>query len=91
MTGMFATATISVGHEEQGLFVPKDAIVLGGKEIVVWTVDREKNIAMPMPVSLGVAVDDLVQVKGPLQPGMSVVTRGNERIFMPGSPVQILD
>ena len=91
MAGMFATATLSVGQEEQGLFVPKDAIVLGGKQIVVWMVDTQKGIAMPVPVTLGVAVDDLVQVRGPLEPGTPVVIRGNERIFMPGSPVQILD
>jgi len=89
--GMYASATFGVGEEETGLFVPKDALVLGGPEPLVWTVNREAGVAMPVPVTLGVAVDDLVQVKGALAPGTPVVVRGNERLLFPGQAVQVLD
>jgi multidrug efflux pump subunit AcrA (membrane-fusion protein) len=87
--GMFAQATISAGSNEEGLFVPKDAIVLGGPQPMVWAIDPESGMANPVPVTLGIAVEDLVQVKGPLQAGVQVVTRGNERLMGP-TPVTIL-
>lgn len=82
--GMFANATLAVGEKRQALFVPKDAIVLGGPvPVMVWAVGEDAT-AQLVPVGLGVAVDDLVEVIGPLQPGMQVVVKGNERIYMPG-------
>lgn len=89
--GMFASATLAVGDETPAVLVPKDAIVLGGMvPIMVWTVDRETSTAQMVPVQLGVAVDDLVQVKGPLEPGAMVVVRGNERIFFPGQQLKVV-
>ncbi len=62
---MFATATLAVGEQRPALLVPKDAIVLGGfVPVMVWAVG-EGNRAEPVPVTLGVAVDDLVEVLGP--------------------------
>ena len=82
--GMFANATLAVGDKRQALFVPKDAIMLGGPvPVMVWAVG-EGETAQLVPVRLGVAVDDLVEVIGPLQPGMQVVVKGNERIYVPG-------
>jgi RND family efflux transporter MFP subunit len=89
--GMFASATLAVGEERQAVLVPKDAIVLGGMvPIMVWTVDPTSSTAKMAPVTLGVAVDDLVQVIGPVKPGDAVVVRGNERIRFPGQPLRIL-
>jgi HlyD family secretion protein len=88
--GMFAQATLAVGQEEKGLFVPKDAIVLGGSSPMVWAIDAEGGMARPVPVSLGIAVEDLVQVMGPVEAGASVVTRGNERLRPPAAAVTIL-
>ncbi|MEZ6073595.1 MAG: hypothetical protein R3C10_25790 [Pirellulales bacterium] len=42
----------------------------------------------PVPVTLGVAIDRLIQVIGPIKPGDLVVTRGNERL-RPGQLVQV--
>jgi multidrug efflux pump subunit AcrA (membrane-fusion protein) len=42
----------------------------------------------PVPVETGVAVDSLIQVIGPVQPGMKVVTKGNERL-RPGQAVRL--
>ena len=84
---MFASATLAVDEPRPGLLVPKDAIVLGGMvPVMVWVVDPESSTAKMVPVQLGVAVDDRIQVIGPLQPGMQVVTVGNERICSRASP-----
>jgi len=48
-----------------------------------------EGAAQSLPVELGNASDSMIEVKGPLEPGMLVVTRGNERL-RPGQPVQII-
>lgn len=93
--GMFASATLAVGADAPGVFVPKDAIVLGGPvPILIWLVDPASSTATMVPVSLGIAHEDLVEVIAPpglIAAGAKVVTRGNERIMFPGQPLQILD
>jgi len=89
--GMFASATLAVEEEKPALLVPKDAIVLGGMvPIMVWAVDPENSTAKLVPVQLGIAVDDLIEVMGPLKPGMQVVVVGNERIMFPGQPLKVI-
>jgi len=91
-SGMFASATLAVEDPHPALLVPKDAIVLGGAgSVLVWVVDAESSRAKKVPVQLGVAVKDLVQVLGQLQPGMQVVTVGNERIMFEGQPLQVIE
>ena len=90
--GMFARVRLDVGEKQKALLVPKDAVVVGmGPQPLLFVVDPEKSVAMPLPVQLGIAVDDLVQVTGPVAAGMPVVVRGNERIIPnpQGSPVAI--
>ena len=93
--GMFASATLAVGQDEPALFVPKDAVVLGGPvPVLIWLLDPESSTAVMVPVTLGVADEDMVQVggpPGPLQAGAQVVVRGNERILFPGQPLKIVD
>lgn len=89
--GMFASATLAVDDPRPVLLVPKDAIVLGGPvPVLVWIVDAESSTAKMVPVQLGIAFEDLVQVSGPLEPGMQVVIVGNERIMFPGQPLQVV-
>jgi multidrug efflux pump subunit AcrA (membrane-fusion protein) len=87
--GMFARVKAAVGANEKAPLVPKDAVVLGGPMgPMVYVVDEKAGTAQPIPVKLGVAMDDMVVVAGPLQPGMKVVVRGNERL-MPGAKVTV--
>lgn len=89
--GMFANATLAVEDPKPALLVPKDAIVLGGMApVLVWVVDEKTSTAKMVPVQLGIAVEDLVEVIGPLQPGMQVVVVGNERIMFPGQPLKVV-
>jgi len=78
--GMFARAQLAVGRPRKVLLAPKDAIVLGGRSPVVYVYDAKSQGARPVPVRLGVAVDDLIEVEGELKAGDRVVVRGNERI-----------
>lgn len=85
--GMFARVWLAVGKPRKALLVPKDAVVLGGRSPVVYVHDAKGQTANPVPVQLGVSVDDLIEVTGALKAGMKVVVRGNERIF-PGTKVR---
>ena len=107
--GMLARLTLRTGESRRAMLVPKDALVLQDKTPSVWVVDansieaaeggmRQAN-ASAVPVQLGVADGDLIQVRGPLRPGDLIVIKGNERIppsrgptgLVVPSPVQWVD
>jgi multidrug efflux pump subunit AcrA (membrane-fusion protein) len=85
--GMFATLHLPVGGAEMALLVPKDALVLGGPQPVVFVVGPESKV-LSVPVETGIAVDSLIQVRGALEKGQLVVVRGNERL-RPDQAVQV--
>jgi RND family efflux transporter MFP subunit len=81
--GMYARAELPTGSVQRALVVPKDALVLGGPRPLVFVVDsldQKLGTVAPVPVELGVASDNLIQVKGDLKPGQWVVVEGNERL-----------
>lgn len=90
-SGMMARAVLPTGASQQGLLVPKDALVLGGRSTALWVIDsstikstengaRQAEAKM-VPVELGVAQGDRIQVLGNLHAGDLVVVKGNERII----------
>ena len=85
--GMLCRVNLAIGKSEPVLAVPKDAVVNVGQKHLVYVV--REGAAQPLPVELGNASDSMIEVKGLLEPGMLVVTRGNERL-RPGQPVQII-
>ncbi len=85
--GMFARVHFAVGPERTALVVPKDAIVLGGRDPLIYLVDATTSTVRPVVVRLGVTAGEDVEVQGPLAAGDSVIVRGNERVF-PGTPVR---
>ncbi len=87
-SGMVSRVTLQVGRPHQGIVIPKDALVLRGNNEFVFLV--KENTVEQIPVTSGLHMDDLVEVKGMLRKGMTVVMEGNERLF-PGQPVRILD
>jgi multidrug efflux pump subunit AcrA (membrane-fusion protein) len=76
--GMFARIHAPVGGKVRALVVPKDALVLGGPQPVVFVV--RDGAAHAVPVKTGIAVDSLIQIEGPVAVGELVVVRGNERL-----------
>jgi HlyD family secretion protein len=91
--GMFTRVTLPVESKPSILLVPKDALVLGGAEPMVYVVDTDpkdpaKRMCRPVPVKSGVSFDSMIEVTGPLQAGQPVVIEGNERL-RPGQEVVV--
>lgn len=88
--GLLARAWLPVGKTGPATVVPKDALVLGGAQPLVYVVDPAatpgEGTVRPVPVALGAAVAGTVEIRGDLRPGQLVVIRGNERL-RPGMQV----
>lgn len=83
--GMLARAWLPVGKTGLATVVPKDALVLGTGQPLVFAVDPSPGppgtgVVRPVRVSLGATVGDSVEVTSPIDPGSLVVIRGNERL-----------
>jgi HlyD family secretion protein len=83
--GMLARAWLPVGKTGLATVVPKDALVLGTGQPLVFAVDPAGGQAgtgavRPVRVSLGATVGGGVEIIGPIEPGTLVVIRGNERL-----------
>ncbi|QDU61749.1 putative efflux pump membrane fusion protein [Planctomycetes bacterium Pan216] len=97
--GMMSRVTLPTGPTRPAILVPKDALVIKGRNAVVWTVDPSdvqsvdgpnglswhEGPVQPIPVTLGVADGNRIAVDGALKAGQLVVIKGNERI-QPPSP-----
>ncbi|MCA9058754.1 MAG: efflux RND transporter periplasmic adaptor subunit [Planctomycetaceae bacterium] len=92
--GMLARVTLPTGPRKQAVLIPKDALVLGGQQPMLYVVDLKADgdgkagTVRPVPVSLGVADGSLIEVTGELRPGDRAVVLGNERL-RPGQDVVI--
>jgi multidrug efflux pump subunit AcrA (membrane-fusion protein) len=88
--GLLARAWLPVGKTGPATVVPKDALVLGGGQPLVYVVEAATTpgvgMVRPVPVALGAARAGTVEVRGDLRAGQLVVTRGNERL-RPGMQV----
>jgi RND family efflux transporter MFP subunit len=85
--GMLCRVNLAIGKPSSVLAVPKDAVVNMGQKHLLYVV--RDGMAQPVPVQLGNASTHMIEVRGQVQAGMQVVTRGNERL-RPGQPVQII-
>jgi len=94
--GMLARAWLPVGRIGRVTVVPKDAVVLGGPQPIVFAVtptagnsdgDSQSGTVRPVPVTLGAAVGAAVAIDGEIAAGTPVVIRGNERL-RPGTAVR---
>lgn len=89
--GMLARAWLPVGRSGSATVVPKDAVVLGGPQPLVYVVEptaagAATGTVRPVSVALGAAVDGSVEIRDGLLAGAIVVVRGNERL-RPGATV----
>ncbi|MGY6631275.1 MAG: efflux RND transporter periplasmic adaptor subunit [Wenzhouxiangella sp.] len=85
--GQTVRVTIPTADVREVLAVPRDALVLRGDGIAVFVVDDE-NKAQRIRVTTGIGEGEWIEVRGPIQPGDKVVTRGNERL-RPGQDVSV--
>ncbi len=88
--GMYARVELPIGPKQSAIMVPKNALVLGGPQPLVYVVDGDQRggSVRPVPIAVGVAMPNLIQAKGPLEAGQLVVVEGNERL-RPGQSVVI--
>jgi RND family efflux transporter MFP subunit len=94
--GMLARAWLPVGRSGTATVVPKDALVLGGPQPLVFVIDpaagggaTTTGRVRAVPVALGAAIGGHVEVRDGLDPGWLVVVRGNERL-RPGAEVSFV-
>lgn len=99
LAGMMARVDLPAGKSETLPLVPKDALVLNGKDRAIYVVDLDPatgengnrhGTVRKVPIDLGVAVGEGIQVKGPIKVGELVVVVGNERL-VPNARVTILE
>ncbi len=94
--GMLARVELPAGPSVVAPIVPKDALVLNGEKRSVFVVETIENGTPPrgqvreVPIELGIAVGDQIQVTGRLRAGQRVVVLGNERL-VDGQRVRIED
>jgi len=93
--GMFARATIPSGEAKPMVAVPKDAVVEknGTAHVAITMPGRQGGQSgMLMPVTTGGEVGDWIAItSGNVHPGMSVITRGNERMLPFPQAIIIVD
>ena len=86
--GQPVRVALPTSQVKEVLAVPRDALVLRRSGASVYSVNGE-NKAINIPVEVGIASGDLVEVSGKLNPGDKVVIRGSERL-RPGQTVKII-
>lgn len=73
--GMYANAMMRLGHADNVTTVPVGALVLSGKERVVYVLDSDNRIQI-RPVQPGIEGSQLAEIKSGLQPGDRVILGG---------------
>jgi len=77
--GQAVRVTIPTADVREVLAVPRDALVLRGDGASVYVIDAE-NTARRVSVAVGIGSENMIEVRGAIQPGDRVVIRGNERL-----------
>jgi len=78
--GMFARVAVRYGDPRRSLFIPKDAVVIRGRDQVVFVV-QDGKVRM-LPVKAGRPYEGFTEVvEGSLKSGDTVVVTGNESLL----------
>lgn len=70
------------------LAVPRDALVLRRSGVSVFRINGD-NKAEKLPVTVGIASGDFIEISGKVKPGDKIVVRGSERL-RPGQTVKVI-
>lgn len=88
--GQEAKVSLSKNAKKEALILPRDAVIKKFGQNVVFTIN-DKSLAQMIPVQVIGYINKKVAVAGKgLVEGMSIVSKGNERIF-PNMPVKIIN
>jgi RND family efflux transporter MFP subunit len=77
--GMLAEVDLFIGSSFETTIIPKDAVVVQGRTQFVFVLDDE-SVVHQTEVQTGTALGAWIAVKGSIQPGQRIITRGNERL-----------
>jgi multidrug efflux pump subunit AcrA (membrane-fusion protein) len=92
LPGMYAWVHVPAGPAGERLMVSRDAIVMRGREKLIYVLrpGPSGEMAMPVPVTTGLELSGMVEVSGiGLSAGDRAVSRANERLMGP-SPVTVV-
>lgn len=93
--GMFARVSTIFGVRENARVIPEEAIVPeGGKQYVIKLVDAangETRTTQRVEVKVGLRSPGTVEIVAGLEVGDTVVTSGQQRVRLDGSPVIVLE
>ncbi len=80
--GMIGRALVPIGTARETVFVPKDALVLQGREAVVFKIVASPagSIAQRVLVKTGISRGETVEITGDVNDGEQVIVMGNERL-----------
>src|SRR5450432_3923898 len=73
---MFANVTIYSASDHPAIGVPKQALIYEGDQVRVWVAHDDKSIELRQ-IKIGLTNGNLVEVKGNLNPGEQIVTKGS--------------
>src|SRR5580692_5393862 len=73
---MFANVTIYSAGDHRAVAVPKQALIYEGDQVRIWVGHEDKSIELRQ-VKTGLTNGDLVEVRGNLNPGEQIVTKGS--------------
>jgi len=73
---MFANVTIYSAGDHPAVGVPRQALIYEGDQVRVWVAHDDKSIELRQ-IKTGLTNGDLVEVKGNLNPGEQIVTKGS--------------
>ena len=73
---MFANVTIYSAGDHPAIGVPRQALIYEGGQVRVWVAHEDKSIELRL-IKTGLINGNLVEVRGNLQPGEQIVTKGS--------------
>jgi membrane fusion protein (multidrug efflux system) len=78
--GMSANVSAMLGERLNALTIPNEAVFGSGNQSFVFIVKPDSTVAR-VPLTLGTRSPDVVEVLAGLQPGMTVVRAGHQKLF----------
>jgi membrane fusion protein (multidrug efflux system) len=81
--GMSANVSAVLSERTNALTIPNEAVFGSGNQSFVFVVGPDSTVAQ-VPLTLGTRLSDVVEVTAGLQPGMTVVRAGHQKLFNGG-------
>lgn len=87
--GLYVAVRIEAARKDDALAIPVKALRYESGQPFVYVVDEAKGTAHRQPVGVGMSDGSRIEVTQGLEPGKTIITSGQERLFE-GAPVTIL-